>query len=43
MIILLMRFAFWVRKASYTHVEYVILFAFLQQEWPGVDGRIILK
>jgi hypothetical protein len=28
-----MRFAFWVTKAKDTHLEYVIVIGFLQQQW----------
>jgi len=28
-----MRFEFWLNKVTYTHSEYVIFIAFLQQQW----------
>jgi hypothetical protein len=28
-----MRIAFWIPKATYTHSEYVILIAFVQNQW----------
>ena len=38
-----MRFAWWITKAAYTHLEYVIIIAFPQQQWLREQASVLRK